>query len=67
MMLVSVLAEILEEYTVLLTEVLRQLFHSAPFPRRVRFLILHNLPFANNSSSSSSALIHSNRPSGAVA
>ncbi|KGN49959.1 uncharacterized protein LOC105435431 [Cucumis sativus] len=47
MMLVSVLAEILEEYTVVLSDVLRQLFYSAPFPHRVRFLILHNLPFAD--------------------
>ncbi|XP_022159655.1 uncharacterized protein LOC111025999 [Momordica charantia] len=52
MMLVSVVAELLEEYTVLLAEVLRQLFNSAPFPRRVRFLILHNLPSGNNSNSS---------------
>ncbi|XP_038907007.1 uncharacterized protein LOC120092849 [Benincasa hispida] len=50
MMLVSVLAEILEEYTAVLVEVLRQLFHSAPFPRRIRFLILHNLPFVDRPS-----------------
>ncbi|KAE8055012.1 hypothetical protein FH972_011885 [Carpinus fangiana] len=48
MILVAVLAELMEEYTVLLARVLEHLFHSVPFPRRVRFLILHSLPFASS-------------------
>lgn len=49
MILVSVVADLLEEYTVLLARVLGEVFHRAPlpFPRRVRFLILSNLPFAS--------------------
>ncbi|CAI9771475.1 unnamed protein product [Fraxinus pennsylvanica] len=55
MILVSLLTEFLEEYTVLLARVLEHLFHQAPlpFPRRVRFLILRNLPFASPPSSPS--------------
>ncbi|KAM1080397.1 hypothetical protein EV1_014938 [Malus domestica] len=48
MIMVAVLAELMEEYTVLLARVLEHLFYSAPFPRRVRFLILRNLPFASS-------------------
>ncbi|KAL2942652.1 Receptor tyrosine-protein kinase erbB-4 [Bienertia sinuspersici] len=48
MMLVSVVAEILEEYTMVLTQVLEHVFNEAPLPRRIRFLILRNLPFASN-------------------
>ncbi|KAI4332525.1 hypothetical protein L6164_017426 [Bauhinia variegata] len=44
MILVAIVAEVLEEYTVLLARVVEQLFRSAPLPRRVRFLILHSLP-----------------------
>ncbi|KAF6156741.1 hypothetical protein GIB67_033210 [Kingdonia uniflora] len=47
MILVAIVAELLEEYTVVLTRVLEQMFRGAPFPRRVRFLILRNLPFAS--------------------
>ncbi|KAI5656302.1 hypothetical protein M9H77_25095 [Catharanthus roseus] len=49
MILVAVVAELLEEYTVLLARVLEHMFHQAPlpFPRRVRFLILRSLPFAS--------------------
>ncbi|KAK1307071.1 hypothetical protein QJS10_CPA10g00713 [Acorus calamus] len=48
MILVAVLAEMLEEYTVLLARVLEQLFNVAPLPRRMRFLILRSLPFASS-------------------
>ncbi|XP_062146583.1 uncharacterized protein LOC133854403 [Alnus glutinosa] len=47
MILVAIVAEFMEEYTVLLARVLEHLFHSAPFPRRFRFLILHSLPYAS--------------------
>ncbi|WOL07108.1 hypothetical protein Cni_G15845 [Canna indica] len=47
MILVAIVAELLEEYTALVARVLEQLLHGAPFPRRVRFLILRNLPFAS--------------------
>ncbi|XP_021742181.1 uncharacterized protein LOC110708368 [Chenopodium quinoa] len=47
MMLVSVVAEMLEEYTAVLARVLEHLFNEAPLPRRVRFLILRNLPFSS--------------------
>ncbi|PIA34946.1 hypothetical protein AQUCO_03700301v1 [Aquilegia coerulea] len=47
MILVAVVAELLEEYTVILTRVLQQVFHDAPFPRRMRFLILTNLPYSS--------------------
>ncbi|KAG9455425.1 hypothetical protein H6P81_008329 [Aristolochia fimbriata] len=35
MILVAIVAELFEEYTVLLARVLEQLFHEAPFPRRM--------------------------------
>ena len=38
MIMVAVVAELMEEYTVLLSRVLEHMFHSAPFPGRVRFL-----------------------------
>ncbi|KAL9434717.1 hypothetical protein AB3S75_029376 [Citrus x aurantiifolia] len=60
MILVAIVAELMEEYTVLLARVLEHLFHDAPFPRRVRFLILRNLPFVSSSSASASAF--SRRP-----
>nr|DAD21888.1 TPA_asm: hypothetical protein HUJ06_023351 [Nelumbo nucifera] len=47
MILVAIVAEFLEEYTALLARVLEQMFHEAPFPWRLRFLILRNLPFAH--------------------
>nr|XP_016505830.1 PREDICTED: uncharacterized protein LOC107823659 [Nicotiana tabacum] len=50
---VAIMAELLEEYTVLLARVLEHMFQQAPlpFPRRVRFLILRSLPFASSSTS----------------
>ncbi|KAJ9706418.1 hypothetical protein PVL29_001766 [Vitis rotundifolia] len=50
MILVAIVAELMEEYTALLARVLEHLFHDAPFPRRIRFLILRSLPFASPSS-----------------
>ncbi|KAL9225503.1 hypothetical protein vseg_001419 [Gypsophila vaccaria] len=47
MMLVSVVAEMLEEYTAVISRVLEHILNDAPFPRRIRFLILRNLPFAS--------------------
>ncbi|CAD5170675.1 unnamed protein product [Musa acuminata subsp. malaccensis] len=47
MILVAVVAELLEKYTALVSHALEQLVHDAPFPRRVRLLILRNLPFAS--------------------
>ncbi|CAA2960649.1 uncharacterized protein LOC111383971 [Olea europaea var. sylvestris] len=54
MILVALLTEFLEEYTVLLARVLEHVFHRAPlpFPRRVRFLILRHLSFASSPSTS---------------
>ncbi|OEL36935.1 hypothetical protein BAE44_0002046 [Dichanthelium oligosanthes] len=46
MILVAIVAELMEEYTVLVARVLEQLLHGAPFPRRMRFLMLRSLPFA---------------------
>ncbi|KAL5766124.1 hypothetical protein ACOSP7_016741 [Xanthoceras sorbifolium] len=51
MILIANVAELMEEYTVLLARVLEHLFHDAPFPRRARFLILSRLPFVSSSSS----------------
>ncbi|XP_020259444.1 uncharacterized protein LOC109835872 [Asparagus officinalis] len=48
MILVAVVAELLEEYTVLVARVLEQLLYDAPFPRRMRFLMLRSLPFASS-------------------
>ncbi|KAK7245535.1 hypothetical protein RIF29_40381 [Crotalaria pallida] len=48
MILVAILAEVLEEYTELLSRVVEQVFRSAPLPRRVRFLILYTLPFSSS-------------------
>ncbi|KAF7803284.1 uncharacterized protein G2W53_042395 [Senna tora] len=53
MILVAVMAEMLEEYTALLSRVAEHVFLSAPIPRRVRILILRRLPFPSTSSSSS--------------
>ncbi|KAI5605962.1 hypothetical protein POPTR_001G452500v4 [Populus trichocarpa] len=49
MILVAIVAELMEEYMAFLTRVLEHVFNDAPFPRRVRFLILRNLPFASSS------------------
>ncbi|KAG8484238.1 hypothetical protein CXB51_022742 [Gossypium anomalum] len=43
--LVAVVAGLMEEYTVLLARLIEQMLHEAPFPRRMRFLILRSLPF----------------------
>ncbi|KAF9667085.1 hypothetical protein SADUNF_Sadunf16G0296300 [Salix dunnii] len=48
MILVAIVAGLMEEYTALLTRVLEHLLTDAPFPGRVRFLILRNLPFASS-------------------
>ncbi|KAF7840342.1 uncharacterized protein G2W53_002640 [Senna tora] len=48
MILVAIVAEVLEEYTAVLARVVEQVFRSVPVPRRVRFLILHRLPFASS-------------------
>jgi len=45
MILVAIVAELLEEYTALVARVLEQLLADAPFPRRMRFLMLRSLPF----------------------
>ncbi|KAF3340331.1 hypothetical protein FCM35_KLT16102 [Carex littledalei] len=47
MILVAIVAELLEEYTALVARVLEQLLNDAPFPRRMRFLMLRSLPFAS--------------------
>ncbi|KMZ69238.1 hypothetical protein ZOSMA_21G00920 [Zostera marina] len=47
MILVAIVAELLEEYTVLVARVLEQILQDAPFPRRMRFLILRRIPFAS--------------------
>ncbi|WOL06147.1 hypothetical protein Cni_G14879 [Canna indica] len=47
MILVAVVAELLEEYTAVVSRALEQLLQDAPFPRRVRYLILRSLPFAS--------------------
>jgi hypothetical protein len=46
MILVAIVAELMEDYTVLVARVLEQLLNGAAFPRRMRFLILRSLPFA---------------------
>ncbi|KAK9926456.1 hypothetical protein M0R45_023686 [Rubus argutus] len=47
MILVAIVAEMMEEYTALLARILEHIFQTAPFPRRIRFLILRNLPFVS--------------------
>ncbi|XP_024008495.1 uncharacterized protein LOC18991744 [Eutrema salsugineum] len=51
MLMVSVLADMLKEYTVVLAGVLEHLFSQAPFPRRIRLHILYSLPFHSSDSS----------------
>ena len=46
MILVAIVAELMEEYTVLVARVLEQLLRGAPFPRRMRFLMLRSPTFA---------------------
>ncbi|KAK3141708.1 hypothetical protein QOZ80_4BG0337370 [Eleusine coracana subsp. coracana] len=48
MILVAIVAELLEEYTALVARVLEQLLNDAPFPRRMRFLMLRSLPFVES-------------------
>ncbi|PNX84054.1 hypothetical protein L195_g040107 [Trifolium pratense] len=48
MILVAIVAEVMEEYTALLSRVVEQVFRSAPVPRRVRLLILRSLPFVSS-------------------
>ncbi|OIW20194.1 hypothetical protein TanjilG_06595 [Lupinus angustifolius] len=48
MILVAIVAEVMEEYTVLVARVVEQVLRFAPIPRRVRFLILDSLPFASS-------------------
>ncbi|KAF5729803.1 hypothetical protein HS088_TW20G00168 [Tripterygium wilfordii] len=42
------MAELLEEYTALVTRVLEHMVEDAPFPRRVRVLVRRSLPFASH-------------------
>ncbi|KAF8089383.1 hypothetical protein N665_0173s0002 [Sinapis alba] len=51
MLLVTVLAEMVKEYTVVLTAVVEHLFSQAPSPRRIPLPILQSLPFHNSNSS----------------
>ncbi|GJN26640.1 hypothetical protein PR202_gb14589 [Eleusine coracana subsp. coracana] len=44
MILVVVLAELLQDYTAKFARALEQVLNDAPFPRRVRFLMLQGLP-----------------------
>ncbi|OAY72231.1 hypothetical protein ACMD2_11452 [Ananas comosus] len=46
MIQVAIVAELLQEYTAVVARVLQQLLSEAPFPRRMRFLILRSIPFA---------------------
>ncbi|XP_021900394.1 uncharacterized protein LOC110816490 [Carica papaya] len=48
MILVAIMAELMEEYTVLLARVLEHMFHEAPFPRRIRLRLLRSLHFASS-------------------
>uniref|UniRef100_A0A7N0U9W4 Uncharacterized protein n=1 Tax=Kalanchoe fedtschenkoi TaxID=63787 RepID=A0A7N0U9W4_KALFE len=56
MIQVAIVAELLEDYTQLLSRALHHMLQDAPFPRRVRLLILRNLPFSSSASSLSSSL-----------
>ncbi|WOL09964.1 hypothetical protein Cni_G18718 [Canna indica] len=47
MILVAFVAEFLEEYTLLVARALEHLLRDAPFPRRMRFLMLRSLPFVS--------------------
>ncbi|GMP35331.1 hypothetical protein CsSME_00007806 [Camellia sinensis var. sinensis] len=50
MILVAIMTELLEMYTIVVARVTEHMFQQVPlpFPRRVRFLILRNLPFSNS-------------------
>ncbi|MCI43844.1 hypothetical protein A2U01_0065082 [Trifolium medium] len=48
MIRVAIVAEVMEEYTALLSMVVEQVFRSAPVPRRIRLLILRSLPFVSS-------------------
>ncbi|KAK8963746.1 hypothetical protein KSP40_PGU000435 [Platanthera guangdongensis] len=47
MILVAIVVELLEEYTLLVARVLEHLLADAPFPRRLRFHMLRSLAFAS--------------------
>ncbi|KAK8956612.1 hypothetical protein KSP39_PZI000825 [Platanthera zijinensis] len=51
MILVAIVVELLEEYTLLVARVLEHLLADAPFPRRLRFHMLRSLAFASASAS----------------
>nr|AAN72189.1 Unknown protein [Arabidopsis thaliana] len=51
MLLVTLLAEMMKEYTVVLAGVVEHLFSQAPFPRRIRLHILYSLPFHSSNTS----------------
>ncbi|CAH8254276.1 unnamed protein product [Arabidopsis lyrata] len=51
MLLVTLIAEMMKEYTVVLAGLLEHLFSQAPFPRRIRLQILYSLPFHSSNSS----------------
>ncbi|KAL7221912.1 hypothetical protein ACSBR1_023789 [Camellia fascicularis] len=50
MILVAIVTELLEKYTIVVARVMEHMFQQVPlpFPRRVRFLILRNLSFSNS-------------------
>ncbi|XP_074354913.1 uncharacterized protein LOC141693661 [Apium graveolens] len=50
MILVAVVAELLEEYTEVVSRVVEHMVNQRRFPRRLRLLILANLPFAPSTS-----------------
>ncbi|XP_047314950.1 uncharacterized protein LOC124918922 [Impatiens glandulifera] len=49
MILLAMMTELLEEYTMVVARMVEHLFNEIPLPlpRRVRFLIIRNLPFSN--------------------
>ncbi|CAN6893382.1 hypothetical protein Bca4012_092738 [Brassica carinata] len=51
MLLVTALAEMVKEYTVVLAAVVEHLFSQAPSPGRIRLPILQSLPFHDSNSS----------------
>ncbi|KFK45047.1 hypothetical protein AALP_AA1G337300 [Arabis alpina] len=51
MLLVTIMAEMMKEYTVVLAGVLEHLFSQLPFPRRIRLQLLYSLPFHHSTSS----------------
>ncbi|MQL80248.1 hypothetical protein Taro_012698 [Colocasia esculenta] len=49
MIMVTVVAELLQEYSALVARALRRMLRDddGPFPRRLRFAVLRNLPLAS--------------------